>query len=259
VVLGLRGGDPGAFADFGGASFARISNNKLLVVRAALQTGLEVLMCDGDIVFVRNPLERVVLEARGADWAVQINNEMLNPPEPNTGFMLVRPTPQTFAFLDDILDYARERRLAKDEQYFTWQQLGRAVRAGKPVALSFPQHRGPKSDSPLILQYLNSTQDYLDLPDGPPTTRDPPDQLWMRFFARSHLTIGPHATGDQMLIAHPNFLKGFDAKVENLRRRRLWYIVDDGDPADYPNCADPPPLHRTKEGVDPLAFDGNWV
>lgn len=105
------GGDDMAGGSYGTASFARMVNIKTEVVMATVSLGLDSLLVDGDIVFEHDALGALGLrddrtphldsQARAGLPHVAIQDDDAG--DRNSGFVLVRATPQGLNFLGEAL------------------------------------------------------------------------------------------------------------------------------------------------------------
>ncbi|KAA0145543.1 hypothetical protein FNF29_08489 [Cafeteria roenbergensis] len=99
-------GDYGAGGEFGSAQFARIVNMKSEVVMAIVCLGYDVLLVDGDIVFLQNPLPVLARNNRDTVYDLQIQDDAEG--GRNSGFMFVKATPGGLAFMANAVDIARK-------------------------------------------------------------------------------------------------------------------------------------------------------
>jgi len=105
------GGDRMAGGSYGTATFARMVNIKTEVVMATVALGLDSLLVDGDIVFEHDVLGALALRddrtphlgASARDSLPQVAIQDDDQGDRNSGFVLVRATPQGLAFLGEAL------------------------------------------------------------------------------------------------------------------------------------------------------------
>ncbi|KAA0148504.1 hypothetical protein FNF29_01659 [Cafeteria roenbergensis] len=186
-------GDYGAGGEYGSVEFARIVNVKSEVVMAIVRLGYDVLLVDGDIVFLQNPLPVLARNNKGRVYDLQIQDDA--EAGRNSGFMFVKATPGGLAFIAKAVEIAR-----KDPEIRQQPAVNMAMRRMK---LSFSHLVLPTSSFPCGKAFFESPR---------------------RMFAHENPCR-------KCVIMHNNWIVGTVAKVHRFKESLQWLV--DGPNAYY--------------------------
>lgn len=199
-------------ASFGTASFVGISLVKTRIVLAALTSGVDTLLVDTDVAWLRDA-RRIMSRPRGDIIATSD----ARPGEPlntvlNSGLYFARTSASTIATFRRIARYALAIRRSEQKAFnhvlcgaFRRRIAGPGRRVGN-TRCELPQNRGPTVSVKVLPLHR--------FPNGATAT-------WNRTLSR--------IISDGTVVAmHANYLSGANAKEQRLRAMGLWLVSDDG-------------------------------
>lgn len=207
LPVGSRIGNDTAH-QFGTAAFVETSRRKSLLVLRLLTLGYTVLFSDVDVVWVSNPIPRM-LEAT-THFVLQSDRSSALPDEPlnynfNSGLYLARATPQTIIAMRAIIKYAYAIRRS-EQKAFNYVLCG-----------AFKDHHaGPGSRvgaTECIYSSAGTTAQALPL-DAFPNGSD--ESLWKPSsdFTRQHPNV---------IAVHANYVADREQKERRIRDIGFWY------------------------------------
>lgn len=197
-----QGGDE-RFAAYGARDFNRITAYKTLYVVLLLRAGYDVLLTDGDTVWLQDPLPHL---GAGADLQIQLDtpgvfeldDDVLADPKVCTGFFLARHTPASLAFWRRVLVLQQQLPRLND------QHCANLALRGARQSVSFLGDDAPvASEDTLSVKIL----DPLQFANG------------SIYFTQAEAF---DARGVDPLMVHANWIHGRERKIEHLRARGLW-------------------------------------
>lgn len=193
---------------FGSSSFVETSRRKSLLVLRLLTLGYTVVFSDVDVVWVSNPIPRML--ENSAHFVLQSDRSNALPDAPlnynlNSGFYLARATPQTIIAMRAIIKYAH------------------AVRRSEQKAFNFvlcgafkDHHAGPGSrvgSTECTYSNAGTTAQALSLDEFP---NGSDESLWTPStnFSKQHPNV---------IVLHANYIADRERKEQRIRDVGFWF------------------------------------
>ena len=191
------------FSNWRTREFTEIVFCKILIVQKLLKMGFNVLLSDGDIIWLDDPMKYMSLD-NGFDIQIQLNSGLFKVKTPikileyNTGFYLAKSNKKTIDFFE-----ATTLLPGRDDQ----DCFNKILRQrGEDVTYS-TSGKIEKDENKLLVRVL----DPLKFPTG-----------WL-YFKRHGKFMGFNS---KPVIVHANYIKGRSKKISKLKKFNLWYLPE---------------------------------